>query len=597
MKKSFKNTISSFWFITKLIFKNTPFFSLFYGLIKIIIALIPALMILVSKQVMDGLICVYNGESAGEIWKYILLEFALVIVRSVFVDMSWTMIKFLRDKNEKFLSDIIAEKLSDIETWRLENEESLTAIHRVMQSQYSITGSYDTFVSSILIPMITFLSTVSVVFYYYPLAALLYVCTVIPTVIINQTQNEKMNKFSIDTIPEARRKDYYYEILTEGQYAKELRLYNLAAVMRQRYNALWKKLAGEREKIFVSGFRKLALGSVISCGGYIGLYAFLIYKTSIGEITVSELTAFSGAVLVISSCFGGIVSSFLNFKMVNVDLILAVRTFFDWKNEGAGKKGKMDERQVLIEFRDVSFTYPNTDNIVLDRLSFTIHPGEKVALVGINGAGKSTIVKLLLRLYEPTDGTILINGVDYREIDIKSYRKHFAACFQNIARYSLTLEENIVLSNIEDRDDTERIAEVAEQSGLKEVYEGWDDKLQTPLSRDFDANGANLSGGQWQKVGIARAFFRDAPFVVLDEPSSALDPFAERQVFGSFAKLCGDKSGLLISHRLSSIMLVDRILFLKNGGIIEQGTHEELMAEGGEYTHMYSLQADKYKDQ
>lgn len=597
MKKSLEKTVASFWFITKLIFKNTPFFSLFYGLIKIIIALLPTIMILVSKQIMDELICIYNGDNTWNIWKYILFEFALLIVHSIFIDMSWTMIKFLRDKNEKFLSDIISKKLSDIETWRLENEESLTTIHRVMQSQYSITGSYDTFVSSVLIPMITFISAVSVIFYYYPLVAFLYVCTVIPPVIINQIQNEKMNKFSIDTIPEARKKDYYYEILTAGQYAKELRLYNLASTMRQRYNALWKKLAGEREKIFISGFRKLTCASILSCGGYIGLYTYLLYKTGVGEITISELTAFSSTVLVISNCLSGIVASFLNFKMVNVDLILAVRTFFDWKNEGEGSKNTVDEEQVLIEFQDVSFAYPGTNNIVLDHLSFTIHPSEKVALVGINGAGKSTIVKLLLRVYEPSSGFIRINGVDYRDIDIKSYRKHFAVCFQNIARYSLSLQENIALSNIENADDVNRIIEVLEQSGLTDLYDGWYEKLQTSLSRDFDANGVNLSGGQWQKVGIARAFFRDAPFVVLDEPSAALDPFAERHVFVSFAKLCGTKSGLLISHRLSSIMLVDRILFLKNGGILEQGTHEELMAKGGEYAEMYNLQANKYKDQ
>lgn len=152
------------------------------------------------------------------------------------------------------------------------------------------------------------------------------------------------------------------------------------------------------------------------------------------------------------------------------------------------------------------------------------------------------------------------------------------------------------MSNIENSIDMDKIVEVARQSGLAELYEGWDEKLQTSMSRDFDSNGVNLSGGQWQKVGIARTFFRNAPFVILDEPSAALDPFAERQVFSSFAKLCGDKSGILISHRLSSIMLVDRILFLKNGKISEEGTHEELMSLQGEYAEMYSLQSQQYKD-
>lgn len=601
MNQSLKNTFRSFLFTTRLILKNTPFFSFCYGLIKITIALIPTGLIWVAKLIMDELIFIYNGGNTNVIWKYILIEFSLVMIQSIFTEMTWTLLKLIRDKNESFLSSAISEKLSKIEIRRLEDEESRTVIYRVMQSQYSITGSYDTFVSNILIPFITFISTVSVIFYYYPVVAVLYICTVIPTMILNQTQSEKMNKHSIDSIPEARKKDYYYEILTEGQYAKELRLYNIASIMRQRYNALWKKLAGEREKIFIKGFKNLSFASILSCGGYIGLYSFLIYKTSVGEITVSELAAFSSAVLIISNSFSGIVSSFLNFKMVYVDLILAVRTFFNWKNEGEGEDNgeatiAMDNQQLEIEFRDVSFTYPNTDNVVLDHLSFTIRSGEKVALVGVNGAGKSTIVKLLLRLYEPSSGVIRINGIDYRNIDINAYRKCFAVCFQNIAHYALSLQENIALSNIENSIDMDKIVEVARQSGLAELYEGWDEKLQTSMSRDFDSNGVNLSGGQWQKVGIARTFFRNAPFVILDEPSAALDPFAERQVFSSFAKLCGDKSGILISHRLSSIMLVDRILFLKNGKISEEGTHEELMSLQGEYAEMYSLQSQQYKD-
>ena len=269
--------------------------------------------------------------------------------------------------------------------------------------------------------------------------------------------------------------------------------------------------------------------------------------------------------------------------------------FFGWENEDAGNLEPLDVGGFDIEFQDVSFRYPGTDNLVLDGLSFRIHNAEKVALVGVNGAGKSTIVKLLLRLYEPDSGRILINGRDVHEYDISSYRKKFAACFQNVVHYSLTCAENIALSDMARLNDNEAIRKAAKASGLGGIHEGGKEKLATPLTRRFSNEGVELSGGQWQKVGIARAFFRDVPFVLLDEPSSALDPKAEDEIFSSFAALCGDKSGIIISHRLSSVMLVDTILFLENGKIKESGTHEELMRLGGTYAKMYAMQAEKYR--
>ena len=248
-----------------------------------------------------------------------------------------------------------------------------------------------------------------------------------------------------------------------------------------------------------------------------------------------------------------------------------------------------------IEFKNVTFRYPNTDAIVLDNLSFRIDAAEKAAIVGINGAGKSTIVKLLLRLYEPDSGEILIDGKNIKTYPLDAYRQKFSACFQDVSHYALTYAENIALSDIERISDADAIIDAAKESGLGDIHTSFPEGLSNPMTRSFSDIGVELSGGQWQKVGIARAFFRNALFIVLDEPSSALDPKAESQIFNSFAKLCGNKSGILISHRLSSIMLVDKILFLENGRIKESGTHSELMRRNGTYAAMYNLQAEKYR--
>ncbi|MCL2159288.1 MAG: ABC transporter ATP-binding protein/permease [Oscillospiraceae bacterium] len=596
-KTNLKNAVKASVFVSKILFSNTPIFIFFYSLIKIIIALVPAATILLSKNIIDGLFDVYNGADSAIVWQYIIILFVLTLCSSLLNEMGMTIIYFMRDKNEKFLVAIIADKLSKIPLKHLENQGSLQIIHRVIQSQFSITGAFDNIFSNIITPVITFVSTISIIFAYYPLIALAYLVTVIPSVLINQKQNEKMNQHSIDSIPETRKKDYQYEILTQAHYAKELRLYNLSKPMKKRFNDLWNKIISEREKIFKRGFKSLNFSSIINCIGYVGMYIYLIYKTYVGDLSIGGLSAFTAATMTISGNFSMMMMCVLNYQRIYVDLVLAVMEFFSWENENDGKGENLQAENFEITFDSVSFTYPNTENTVLKNLSFTIKEGEKIAIVGVNGAGKSTIVKLLLRLYEPDEGKILINGANIKDYDINSYRKKFSACFQDITRYSLTLAENVALSDLDKIKNSDAVIGSINASGLDNIHETFEKKLDAPLTRDFDEDGAELSGGQWQKVAIARAFFRNAPFIILDEPSSALDPKAESQIFNSFSDLCGNKSGLLISHRLSSIMLVDKIVFLEDGQIKEAGTHIELMKQNGTYAQMYTLQAEKYKSE
>ena len=589
------HVVKASYFVARTIFTNTPVFTILYCLARILLALLPAYAIIISQRVIDSLGVAAETGAAKGLWTAIIALLVIEILQALLNDLAGTISDFLRDKNEKFLTSIISEKLSKIGLWHLEDQKSLNTIHQVMQSRYSFTAAFNTIFSGVIFQIITFVSTLSVIFYYFPLVAVFYFLTTIPATVIGQLQNEKMVQFSIDSIPESRKKDYYYDILTKGYFAKELRLYNLEKTMKDKFNASWKSIMAERSKIFHRGFFMLNISTLISFLGYAGMYVFLIYKTFQGGLSIGGLTAFSGSVIVMSGCLNTIISSLLTYNRVYVNLITAVMDFFGWENEDTGNLQPLDDGVFDIEFQDVSFRYPGTDNLVLDGLSFRIHNAEKVALVGVNGAGKSTIVKLLLRLYEPDSGRILINGRDVHEYDVSSYRKKFAACFQNVVHYSLTYAENIALSDITRLNDNESIEKAAKASGLGGIHEGWKEKLATPLTRRFSNDGVELSGGQWQKVGIARAFFRDVPFVLLDEPSSALDPKAEDEIFSSFAALCGDKSGIIISHRLSSVMLVDTILFLENGKIKESGTHEELMNLGGTYAKMYAMQAEKYR--
>ena len=245
-----------------------------------------------------------------------------------------------------------------------------------------------------------------------------------------------------------------------------------------------------------------------------------------------------------------------------------------------------------LSCKNLSLGY-NGKSIISD-LSFSVNAGDYLCIVGENGSGKSTIVKLILRLYDIDGGQILLDGVDIKEYDIVKYRAIFSVLFQDFVSYSFTLRENVALSDYAKIDDDDKINEAINKSELRDIVKDWESKLETPLTRYYDENGKELSGGQWQKVALARVFFSNRNFIVLDEPSASLDVFAEEKIFRQFEQLSDNRSSLIISHRLSSIVNADVIIVLKDGKIIEQGSHNDLLNKGGYYAELFNLQASRY---
>jgi ATP-binding cassette subfamily B protein len=250
-------------------------------------------------------------------------------------------------------------------------------------------------------------------------------------------------------------------------------------------------------------------------------------------------------------------------------------------------------REGLV-FEGVSFSYPGKEGLILEDVSFQIRPGEKVALVGENGSGKTTIVKLMCRLYDPTSGRILLDGIDIREFSVAELRRQFSVIFQDFVRYHLSFAENIALGNVEEAQDREKIVHAARRAGADEVAAKLRDGYETPLGRVF-YEGEEISGGEWQKVALARAFLREAPFIIMDEPTSAMDARAEYHMFQRFAEMAEGRAAVLISHRLSTVRMADTILLLENGRISERGPHDELIAQGGAYARMFEMQAKRYR--
>ena len=284
------------------------------------------------------------------------------------------------------------------------------------------------------------------------------------------------------------------------------------------------------------------------------------------------------------------VTMFLN----NNTRLIELQEFMDIEPQTEKSGTKLPSENPRIEFCNVSFRYPSSEQYVLKDCSFTIEPHEKIGLIGLNGAGKSTIVKLMFRFYDPEEGVIKLDGVDLKEYDVYAVRRVFGVLFQDYVTYCLPLREIIALSDFGERFNDDKLNKACDISGASEIIRDWEHGFDSVLGRYYADNGKDLSGGQWQLVGLARAYFKDSEYMILDEPSAALDPISEDRIFEQLYHLSEGKSSVTISHRLSNTTLADKILVIGDGHIIEQGSHAELLKQNGKYAHLFNLQASKY---
>ena len=427
------------------------------------------------------------------------------------------------------------------------------------------------------------------------LVGIIFMATYIPGAIVSYKHKRKVDEWSISNIPETRKKDYYKSLLTRSYAAKDLRLYNLADHFKKKYNELWSKIRNERSKLFVRGSVASFMASLLTYSGIVVIIVLSVRSLLLGGMAIGTFALYIGLAQTSGESFSSIIDALACQIEIDVPRVIQYINFLNYENtikdEGTNPVPQYPE----IEFRNIYFKYPGNDEYTLNNLSFKIESGKKIALIGVNGAGKTTVIKLLLRFYEPESGEILLDKKNIRSYPLGGVHKLFGVCFQDINRYSLTLRENIAISDIDRKDDIGSVKAAAMASGADKIIDELNEGLETDMTRQFNDKGAELSGGQWQKVALARAFFRQSQFIILDEPSSALDPEAEDYIFSSFKQLCQDKGGILVSHRLSSIMMVDEIVLLDNGVAIESGTHEELMSQNGKYAEMYRIQAEKYK--
>jgi ATP-binding cassette subfamily B protein len=396
--------------------------------------------------------------------------------------------------------------------------------------------------------------------------------------------------------PEARLLNYLETLLTGNDTIKEIKLFGLGGPLLERYQKLFTQFYLE-DRAIAEKRTWAGLGwGMVSNLVYYGSYAWIVLRTVAGLITLGDMTMFLAIFRQSQSSIRSLLDSLnrlyeSNLYLDNLMTYLKLKPLLVTPVNGLTAPAPIRRG---IEFRQVSFRYPGSDVYVLRDINLHIHPGERIALVGLNGAGKTTLIKLLTRLYDPTEGQVLLDGVDLREYDLPSLHQRFGVIFQDYVRYQFTVRENIGFGQVDALDDLARIRDAAERGGASPIIEDMPNGYDTMLGRRWE-KGRELSGGQWQKIALARAFMRKAEVLVLDEPTSALDAEAEYEVFRRFGDLVEGRIAVLISHRFSTVRMADRIVVLSAGKILELGSHAELIELDGAYARLFNLQAEGYR--
>lgn len=494
---------------------------------------------------------------------------------------------------------MISDKIMKMDFKNTEDPEVLNKIKSVMNAVMSnntgVEGVYHTLLG-LFGRLTAFVGYISIVLFLSPWILLFLIINVL----ISYALTMRVKKYEYSQKEKSADKDrrtfYVFDTMYDFAYGKDIRIYDLKNILIDKF----KKFRGERidisndvqEKQLKVKIVDVILLVIRECV----VYGYLIYNVLFTGMGIGDFTMYFSTINGFGDWMKGILDDLANIKAQNMYLD-DMREFLEIKSENKEKTRDIPiDSSYEIEFKNVSFKYPKTDKYIYKNLSLKIKKGQRLAIVGINGAGKTTFVKLLCRLYEPTSGEILINGVNIKDFSKEEYYKILSVVFQDIKTFAFTVAENVSLENLEDVD-REKVLHCIEKAGVGDKINSLQKGIDTSLLKILDGEGVELSGGENQKLALARALYKNGKIVILDEPTSALDAVAEYNIYKGFDELIGDKTAIYISHRLASTKFCDVIAFFENGEIVEYGTHEELLKKNGKYSDMFNIQAQYYKEE
>jgi ATP-binding cassette subfamily B protein len=582
----------------KLIWETSPRMTLANIFLRVLKAAVPLATLYIAKLIIDEVIRLSQLEGGRDLqWLFILIgsELLLAVFSDVLNRGIALMDSLLGDLFANSTSIKLMEHAATLDLDQFEDSNFYDKLERARRQTLSRAVLMSQVLSQLqdLITMV-FLSGGLVAFN--PWLLVLLIIAVIPAFLGESHFNERSYSLVRNWTPERRELDYLRYTGASDETAKEIKIFGLAGFLTDRFRVLSNQFYLANRKI---ALKRAAWGTVFAALGslgYYGAYIFIIYRTVQGQLSIGDLTFLSGSFMRLRGLLEGILNRFTSVA----EGALYLTDFFDFfhlePRIRAGNTSRPFPKPIQhgFTFEGVGFKYQNSDKWAIRNLSFTLQAGEKLALVGENGAGKTTLVKLLSRLYDPTEGRILLDGYDLREYSPEDLRKEIGVIFQDFVKFQLTAANNIAVGRIDEKENIDRIKTSAALSLADTVISGLPNGYDQMIGRKF-ANGVDLSGGQWQKIALGRAYMRDAQLLILDEPTAALDARAEHEVFQRFADLTHGKTAVLISHRFSTVRMADRILVIENGTFVEMGSHEELLMKGGRYSELFNLQAQGYR--